>query len=477
MRALIHFLFLFFMLYCATLPAQKHDAFSFFGYDNTSSHPLFGGGTIDFNFTPPKIFKQKKKIDFGSYCGSCSDSLGYLLFYTNGISIQHRQHNLMENGDSLNLSGFWYEFEKDGYPVAGGARAIPAPGLQNQYYLFSMGGRYEPALVQIVLAPLWYSRIDMNQNNGLGRVVEKNKVLLDVPINEFVIAKHGNGRDWWVLAPHLSKNIFYTFYVGPGGITGPFEQVAGPVYTEKETPSFCNISPNGEIFVRHDSYAGLHIYDFERCTGQLSNLRIVPYQDGFRSTMAAFSPDSRYMYLSSYDALMVLDMQSPDPALTLDTLSYYDGFATPVPFNTGFWIAQLQEDGKIYYATTNGTRALHVIHHPGLPGLSADIEQHGIILPVFNSGTMCRFPNYRLGRLIDAPCDTLGFQGPPPSGFTHTPYITKAIGAKDYKTLSPLRGNSAPDIRPSDMLEYSIEQARRRKAEREKHNIEKYGRE
>jgi len=436
------------------------------GYSNNSTHPLAGGATIDFNFQPAHIYKQKKKIDFHSYCGSCSDSTGNLLFYTNGISIQNHQHELMQGGDSLNLSGFWYEFQQDGYPVGAGARIVPAPGKPNQYYLFSMGGRYEASTNQLVLAPLWYSRIDMNQNGGLGRVMEKNVVMLDVPLNEFVFVKHGNGRDWWLLASRLNKNLHYTFLINEDGVNGPFVQEFGPPYTELETPSFCSVSPDGQTYIREDTYKGLNIYDFDRCTGQLSNLRQVPFEAGFACLTTTFSPDGRFLYLNSYEAMLSMDMHAPDPPLTLDTLAYFDGFSTPEPFITVFWTGQAHDDGKLYYATGNGTLALHVIHHPELPGLAADIEQHAIKLPVYNSLTLCRFPNYRLGILTGSACDTIPFTGGN-DAFRNTANTAPLPSASTgYKMLSPIRGNGTEPASRVSVFEYDIDRMRRIKREK-----------
>ncbi|MBP6810396.1 MAG: hypothetical protein KA138_02675 [Saprospiraceae bacterium] len=459
---------LLFIFIWTMLPAQKHDAFSFFGYENDSNHPLFGGGTIDFNFEQPKIYKEKKKVDFGTYCGACSDSLGKLLFYTNGISVQNWTHNLMQWGDSINLSYFWYDYQKYGFPIGVISPSIPAPGLPNQYYLFSMGGRDQLSTEQIVLAPLWYNRVDMNQNSGFGRVEEKNVVLLDSAQNEMIVVKHGNGRDWWVLTPLLSQPVHYAYLVGSTGINAPLIQVYGPPFNAHENPSFASISPNGKIYIRHDSYGGLRIYDFDRCTGQLSNLQIIPYENGFFSIQVTFSPDSRFLFINSYEAMMVMDMQAPDPALTLDTLAIYDGFSSPTPpFDTYFWISQMHGN-KLYSATANGTRALHIIHHPDLPGLAADVEQHGITLPVYNSGTMCRFPNYSLGKWEGSPCDTLGFAGQT-DGFINVPYSKpESKNDTNYKTLSPLRGKGIPTVHPPTPIQWAFERSKQVKEEREK---------
>jgi len=451
--------------------AQKHDAISIFGYGNASNEAKFGGANIDFNFDPPKIYKQKKKIDVRFHCACCSDSTGKLLFYTNGISIQNGTHNLMANGDSINFSDLWKEFKVDGYPSVLGAEAIPFPGHPNQYVLIHVALRYVPVEDDLYFAPLMYSIVDMNANNGLGRVLKKNQVMVDSSLTDFVLIKHGNGRDWWVLTAQRNTTRHYTFLIHPGGVSGPYIQNYGPAYPgfPKEWGGFCTASEDGTLYVRHDGLYGPRIYDFDRCTGLLSNLRLIPYKQSFYTVGSVLSQDKKTLYLSSYGEMMSVDLTHPDPASTLDTIAEYDGFATPVPLNTGFWSAQPRDNGKVYYATTNGTLALHVLHRAGMPGQAADFQQHAITLPVYNSGTMCRFPNYRLGRWLDAPCDTLGFHAPPP-GFVDTPYEpNKAAQGSSWTVYPPIVGDGRhvdPAWEPKMFgLHWSAEIKRAREAE------------
>jgi hypothetical protein len=424
---------------------QKHDAYLFIGYGVNSGNPnpKFGTATLNFKYSPPKIIKENLKIDFYVACASCSDSSGKLLFYSNGIRLHNATKNLMQNGDSINaISDIWGQWKQDGYPVPYPMHTIPYPSHPNQYFMF-----HQPSRLVFVNGsgmfeePQLYSRIDMNKNNGVGRVMEKNKFLIDGSTIESSMVKHGNGRDWWLVTGLKTQPIQYVVRIDENGVGTPWDQTYGPPFPDEEYAGATTFSPDGRTYIRHDQRHGLRIFDFDRCSGQLSNLRIIPYENGFFTNTLLFSADGRYVYLCSLYALMVLDMQAPDPALTLDTLAYYDGFATPIPFNTAFWMGQLQEDGKIYYATTNGTLALHVVHHPELPGLAANVQQHGITLPVYNGGTMCRFPNYRLGRWAGSPCDTLPFAGPVEEHFRHQPYeAQREPDALTWRVLSPLRG-------------------------------------
>ena len=439
-------LLVFFQFAClANLFAQKHDSNILFGYFNNSTDPLLGGATMNFNTPNPKIFAESKKIDIDFYCGVCSDSTGLLQFYTNGISIRDKTHERMLNGDTINPGYYWESYQSFSYPNGPFCFALPAPGKSNQYYLFHMGIALNTILVT---SPFYFTEIDMNANNGLGAVTHKNQVLLPLGLDlvDPVAVKHGNGRDWWIITGELSTAIIYTFLLDPDGVHGPFETDMAFTFPGPEYQSINAMSPDGKKYVRCDGLNGLYIFDFDRCSGSLNNQQVLPFADPeFFGFATVFAPDSRHLYLSSWETLTVLDLGATDIAASFDTLAYFDGQASPQePFLTGFFIPNLGPNDKIYYATTNGTLSMHVIHHPNLPGHAADVEQHGLDLPKFNSGTMCLFPNYRLGEWEGAPCDTLNFQQPG-DGFEKIAWYPPAFRKEvEYSLLPPIGGSCKP---------------------------------
>ncbi len=117
-------------------------------------------------------------------------------------------------------------------------------------------------------------------------------------------------------------------------------------------------------------------------------------------------------------------MQTIDSAqMSFDTIGRYEYGSSPAPpYLTHFELPELAPDGKIYYGTFNNSTAYHVINRPGLPLLASDMAQRGLVLPRHNKETRCYFPNYRLGKWLDSPCDTLGFASPPGSGFKDVPW-------------------------------------------------------
>ncbi|MDX1913176.1 MAG: hypothetical protein SFV22_16905 [Saprospiraceae bacterium] len=408
----------------ALLCAQKHDYVWVYGYlNNPDTSSKVGGAVVDFNQLPPLHYKQTRELNFDLFCASCADSSGNMLFYSNGIRIHNALNQLVENGDTINPGTIWQNNQNLGYPSVFGGFALPDPGKSNCYYLF-----HTPIFLnngEIIASPFYYSFIDMNANNGAGKVTAKNQVLWQGDFIQPGAVKHANGRDWWVLTAQESEHLYHLFLITPNGIEGPMTQILGDPFPNTDARGISNFSPDGTMYARCDANNGLYLFDFNRCTGELSNLRILPYDQatGFRFGSAVFSPDGRFIYLNGNEIIVQLDLNAPNLDYSaVDTVQMYDKFADPgPPFLTRFLYPQIGPDDKIYYTTTGTTPRLHVINRPNLPGLACDVENHGVQLSRFNGRTTCFFPNYRLGEWEGSPCDTLNGQRPG-DGFVKTSY-------------------------------------------------------
>ncbi|MBK8950425.1 MAG: T9SS type A sorting domain-containing protein [Flavobacteriales bacterium] len=123
----------------------------------------------------------------------------------------------------------------------------------------------------------------------------------------------------------------------------------------------------------------------------------------------AFSPSSRFLYVSSVEDVYQYDTEAPDIEASMVQIAHWDSTYSPFPpLATLFDIAQLAPDGEIYIGTGNSTDKLHVIHDPDSAGLACNIEQHGIALPRYFNNSLPNHPNYHLGPVDGSVCDSLG---------------------------------------------------------------------
>jgi hypothetical protein len=122
------------------------------------------------------------------------------------------------------------------------------------------------------------------------------------------------------------------------------------------------------------------------------------------SNGVAFSPNSRFLYVSASKVLLQFDMWASNAPASVDTVGRYDGFQ--LPFGSYFDKEQLAPDGKIYISCGNTEADYHVISNPNGKGDSCNFEQHALRLPTL-SACVPNYPNYRLGALTGSACDTI----------------------------------------------------------------------
>jgi len=450
-------LFIFFLSQITTITiAQKHDYNWVMGYENfVDPDPLWGGLIMDFHTSPPSFHSLTTHLNFRGFGVSFSDSLGKLLFYSNGIKIHNAQHQLMENGDTINPSNMWESSKFWGSGYGYGGLAIPIPGKSNNYYMFHL------AFFTLPMVPhtnLYYSEIDMNANSGNGRVVKKNVLLAESVITPLAV-KHGNGRDWWLITGKSTTSIQYVFLIDSVGIHGPMVQDFGPVQDFPPEGTLAHVSPDGSRYIRSQMKDGIRIYDFNRCTGALGNLRFIPKNNN--TAGGVFSPDSRMVYLQNQNFMGQVDMMQLDTSGFIDTLGFADRSASLYPpFYTSLGFPMHAPDGKIYLGQLGTTYKLHVINRPDFPGAASDIQLNGVNLPRVNAGTTFNLPFYRLGEWESSPCDTINLQQDG-DGFYSTPFYpehwTDAVQSR-RNTVDLWKDNArSPTTEEGEIDPFSVE--------------------
>jgi hypothetical protein len=398
--------------------AQQHDRFWISGY-SLNSLPPYLGNIIDFSTDKPTITANTVALETTGATCTMSDADGNLLFYTNGGQVRNKFHQLIENGDSLNFSPGEYPSQIYGtqvaYPLTSTLLVLPGTHNKNWYHIIHLTHVWcGPALPGICPRPLLHTLVDMSANNGAGKVIFKNQPLVNAwAMDKPIATRHANGRDWWVVVSDYLTPTYHTLLFNDSGIVDSFTQTIGYKPQPSDIDSLDSggnniFSPDGTIFVDSDSGNGHRIFDFDRCTGRLSNFRWIqlPEQQPFGGV--AISPNSRFLYITASVWAMQYDLWEPDVAASVDTVAVWDGFCSPCPGpNTTFGECQLGMNGKIYVVPNNGVYYLNYIDQPDLKGKDCTFIQHGLEVPNWFVLATPVHPNYRLGALVGSPCDTL----------------------------------------------------------------------
>ncbi|MBL7916127.1 MAG: T9SS type A sorting domain-containing protein [Bacteroidia bacterium] len=411
---------------------------------------------IDFNL-PGGPVPISSVLNTRGSCVSIADTSGQLLFYsaydetvgifgTDPVKVFSKNNAIMINGDSIKGGGWYKELV-----------IVPASTTDSLYYLFNIGVTFDFGL--------YYSLIDMKQNNGMGAVVQKNVQLQTFKCTDGINAvKHGNGRDWWLIFRRwdTDNDEYYMYLISQNGISNVSIQHIGSSTMNGFTNM--NFSSDGSKMVVINLAGLMEIYDFDRCTGIISNpltLHPEPTTAPYgRYVGCEFSPNGRFLYVSTYidtaSRLFQYDLNSLDPVGTRDTIEYVtngligNGFLKRGPDNKIYfghaWECQAFPSCYPYpdsvYNSVNMN--LSVINYPDSLGSACNYTPYSFYL----GGTRTHYglpnnPDYDLPALAGSPCDTL-------VGVDETPEVSQAainvfyhsVWEKAFINASNLKGKA-----------------------------------
>lgn len=398
------------MLIVTFAHSQKEDYNWLGGYNYDNFPPdtlIIEGYRMDFNKKPLQI-ENNVDLKYGilGNNASISDKDGKLLFYTNGCAVMDKNYKLMSNGDSIN-GGKWFDiFWKhcsQGYPGVQDVMILPDPGNEKGYYLFHKPNIYNPG--GKTYRTLNYSYIDVSLDNGRGDVTKRNQTYFDksVLFSYFTAIRHQNKEDWWILQPLTEDSIYLTFLLDRNGIQKMPNQNTHQYfdYARSLGSGTARFSPDGTKYALYNYYDQLHVYDFDRATGTLSNhkkIAIYPEDEidrkDIRLGSVEWSPNGRFIYTASRIKLHQVDLWASDVQNSVVLIDEYNG--TQDPFSTTFSLMVQGPDCRIYLTPPGGQYSIHVINKPNELGKACDFVQNGIKFQYPNGGTLPNFPRFRV---------------------------------------------------------------------------------
>ncbi len=371
-------------------------------------------GRIIFDTNSYQLLTETRKMSFKGTEATISDEQGNFLMSSNGVWIANANNDTMMNGSGLNPS--WdVNAHPNGLLIPYGNVLLPFPGDSNKYVLIHHA-EFDPAPFSY-FGGIHKSVIDISLDGGLGAVILKNDTLIQDQLTwGLASVKHGNGRDWWVIAQKDSSDEVYKVLLTPNGVESINLQNLGYNQFFMGSVSQITFSQDGSKFIQSNYYynsSNLHpnfiaIADFDRCSGMFSNtqtLQLTPHEFLWG---LAFSPSGDYAYACTSTEIFQINTSS----LSVDTVAVYDGFISGFPPNccaTTFMNMYLAANGKIYITSGSSVQHLHEMNFPDSAGIVCDVQQHTIALGnYFHLRAVPNHPNYYLGALTGSMCDTLG---------------------------------------------------------------------
>ncbi len=388
---------------------------------NAKLDTTFSFGITEFNFNNNPIYKYRGEmsLDFGTSSLFMSDSLGQLLFYSNGCEIMNTQDKIMKNGNKIN-PGKTYDNNCNSIGDYGGFFAflsIPKPATPNHYLVFhnpeyriKIGTDYE-----YILDGLNYSEIDMTRQNGLGEVIKKGvNIFKDTLVYGNIYAsKHANNQDWWIVKKKVYSNTWYKILVTKDTIYKYSSQKIGEIDDWEGGGSGQHyFSKDGTKFATYNRTERIQVFDFDRNTGEFSNAKYLDLNDTIYSGGCAFSPSGRFLYVTNLIKLFQFDLWATDIQASKTIIGEWDGYRINNFFPTNLNNLFHGPDCKLYISTQGSSRYLHVINRPDEKGAACDFVQRAIKTTWYYWQTP-HFPHYRTGTPYENYCDTITSTGTP----------------------------------------------------------------
>lgn len=411
-------LLIIFVVVSAQLSAQiKADYVWILGKDISPSIDDYGI-VMDFSNDPVKPQLRNNIVRMNSNNASICDNDGNLLFYTNGRIVLNNDGQYLENGTGLNddewIDWFGPQDSTYGYKSVQDIMVIPDPGLEDEYYIIHKMKQFNGFNTEDSI-PILTTKV--KHDGSQGEVLYKNKhVYRDrISLTYYLTAiSDANQRDWWIVQPLRDDSLFVTLRIDSSGVSFHSYQNSGHYFTGNRSSASgtAKFSPDGTRFALYNYYDQLHIYDFDRSTGVLSNHQQIhifenpDFQD-FRFSSVEWSPNSRFIYTATQQELHQIDTWEEDiQANGIRLIDTYNG--TQDPFSTTFFLMAQAPDCRIYMCPTSSTNSYHVINYPNRLGKDCDFVQNGIALP--ETTGVASFPNFPRFRVDEAEkCDSTIF--------------------------------------------------------------------
>ena len=376
-----------------------------------SCSPNYGTVILKFNDNEiEKISNRNFREDFYSGTATISDSLGNFLMAFNGRFLFDSTGNVIDS--FINLPSGLYA---SGYKSFIFLKPKKKDNIYHLLYNYSTPLIDPVNLIDYTDLNLINVYISLDTINGIN-IIRRDTVdlnILNFP-GHLEATRHANGRDWWILKSGFRRNSFLRGILSPEGLTfEDFITDADSMYNNAQI--WHAMSSDGTKFFHFmgNSIRILDVYDFDRCTGELSNLRSFDFSELISEndfTPFNLSPDGNLIYMLRTDYESLQTSQNLVFDLNKNFIKYFFP-DTSAPLLTPCLSPNLKQMVFGHYKyNANGTfdTFLSVLNEPNEYN-EANLDTFAYVMPTWG---YLRVPhnwaNHMLGPVDGSSCDTLG---------------------------------------------------------------------
>ncbi len=221
----------------------------------------------------------------------------------------------------------------------------------------------------------------MNENMGLGKVVEKQILPYTTPYQPLSITLHQNNKDYWLVFINKNQKLNALLIDSTGVSSTPVVSELGSAFPQlapyrnygrllfSHSMDYMVITIYDELF--HSEKTPICFYSFNRETGKVQYLWKIEHE--INSIMGIeFSPNDKYLYVSGNkvnEGIYQIKLND-DKTIVPSTIAKI--------LSDGALDMQLAPDGKIYFISDHFN--LGVINNPNLEGTLCDVENNKLSL-------------------------------------------------------------------------------------------------